>query len=499
MEKNHELALKEFEKNQLALSEQYFWDKIDGETFNKQADLLFTQAVQSGIAPSTPTRLIDVSQRDIMAYALEKKNQQLVERCFEHGYSPDNLVLYDNKKIPALSIASPNVWPLFKKYNAHFDILFFDPFREYKTTVLHQSLFPEKVKTIEWLLKETTIDINQPDGNGDTIGHCLVPLFDKEKVEIFDILKNNGFNPFQKNNKNQTPKECAEYWVQWYKNRLSSHPNDYDFQEDLYDAITMFSLWEKYENEYLQNNAHKQNKKLCYCEKFIKPHKKDIIIESSCTSEQIMNAYNFFPADSLIGLLCKKNPDHNDCIVIAKHYMSFNDFHLMIEKEKNLQQQEKVLEKEKEKLCKPLYIAYDQLKALSLQKKIDLLDSENQRKYSNRSQLSDIDKLKIATQINLAAEKHVGVTALKNQQDIIEQQLQQIKTELFSVWEAVKKQRRRIQGYYSALDFNICLGKSSYHKAVKNLLEMIPDEERHREAAKINEGLHNAYHNKKQV
>src|SRR6266702_2325316 len=59
------------------------------------------QALCAGVSPSMA---ID-SQRngyDIMAYAL-KNNVSLVNSCFEHGYSPDSLVLLGRKKTPALN------------------------------------------------------------------------------------------------------------------------------------------------------------------------------------------------------------------------------------------------------------------------------------------------------------------------------------------------------------------------------------------------------------
>ena len=485
----------QFRKKQQTL---YYQSRKNGanETINKEMENLLIQSIHSGNA--TPSTITVDSKFDILGYGIKYNYKELITYCFKQGYSPDNPVLYNGKKIPALTIASFDLFPLFKKYNAHFNIMLKD---KNHRTLLHKFMSNHN-NEIAWLLKETTIDINQPDGYGNNVGHILADSFyvgnDEKNKRTFQTIIQHGINPFQKNNDNQTPREIAYEIALDYQKRLVEDPNGINLQAFHYRALKMLSLWEKYEKEYQENSINKPVKKHCYCENFAHLNKKDIALQSTdFPLEQIQDAYSFFPQDSCIGFFCKQNPTHIDCITVAKHYLCFNNVHHLAKKRSENWSQYRILEKEKHSIGKQIAVAENQMFNLSNKAVVDLLDPEIKKKYSMIDQLPAKEQFALYDIIAQTRQDILGITPLNKQIDSINEQLQQLENEDVSGKE--KKARKKIYGYYSALDFAVCAGKSSYHRAVKNLLAMLSDEqEKYKEAAKINEGLHNAYHNKKQ-
>jgi len=260
----------------------------------------------------------------------------------------------------------------------------------------------------------------------------------------------------------------------------------------------MLSLWTDYEKEYQQNSINKPIKKYCYCENFTHLNKKDIALESAdFPLEQIQDAYNFLPSGSYIGSFCKQNSTHIDCITLAKHYICFNNVHHLAKKRSENWSKYRILEKNKQSIGKQIAVAENQMFNLSHEAVLDLLDPEIKKKYSIIDQLPSRERFDIYDAIVKIKEDILGITALNKQIDTINEQLKQLEAE--NVSDKETKARKKIYGYYSALDFAVCSGKSSYHRSIKNLLAMLSDDElKYKEAAKINEGLHNAYHNKKQ-
>jgi hypothetical protein len=487
MEKEN-MSEKEFIDKQTKLIKKYPYRSKDDKLFEEEAHQLFTQAINSGIQPSTIVAF--KHDYDIIGYAIDKKDKNLLITCFEKGYSPDSLVLYKDKKIPALAVVPSDFWPLFKKYNAHFNIMLKD---NTYGTLLHKFIPINDNHEIQWLLKETNIDINQPDGDGNTVGHILVNNAryenEKEDKELFNLLKSYGINPFQKNNTNETPKEIAQ------KNLLKSQKGMIKYQSIF---PKMLSLWEDYEKEYAQNITNKKVKKYCYCEIF-KDLKNPCLLSEGFTTDRIQDAYNFFPKDSRIGSFCKQHPTNPDCITLAKHYICFNNVDLIAEKIKIIPSQIYALEKEEKIVDKALNDSEEQYYALSKEEQLNLLEPETREKYNTRAQLSAEEEIALDKAIVDEQEKKLGIVDLKNRQNTIKNQLHQLEKELKATAQQYDEAHEKIYGYYSALDFAICSGKSAYHHAVKNLLAMIPDEqEKYIEAACINEGLHNAYNNKKQ-
>ncbi|HLJ31861.1 MAG TPA: hypothetical protein VKU36_05455 [Candidatus Babeliales bacterium] len=482
MEKEN-MSEKEFIDKQTKLIKKYPYRSKDDKLFEEEAHQLFTQAINSGIQPSTIVAF--KHDYDIIGYAIDKKDKNLLITCFEKGYSPDSLVLYKDKKIPALAVVPFDFWPLFKKYKANFNIMLKD--NRYRT-LLHKFIPTNDNHEIQWLLKETNMDINQPDGDGNTIGHIFVnnALYgnEKEDKEVFNLLKSYDIDPFQKNNDNKTPKEIAQ------KNLLASQTGMIRYQSTF---PQMLSLWEDYEKEYAQN-IHKKAKTRCYCEIFV-DLKNPCLLSEDFTTDQIQDAYNFFPQDSRIGSFCKQHPANPDCIILAKHYICFNNVDRITEKIKTIQSQINALEKEEKIVDKAL----NDSDKLSKEEKLNLLEPETREKYNKRAQLSAKEQFDLNEVIRTEQEKKLGITDLENQHDSIKDQLNQLESEFKIIRSQRDQADEKIYGYYSALDFAICSGKSAYHRAVKNLLAMIPDEqEKYIEAACINEGLHNAYNNKKQ-
>jgi hypothetical protein len=155
------------------------------------------------------------------------------------------------------------------------------------------------------------------------------------------------------------------------------------------------------------------------------------------------------------------------------------------------------LEQEKKSLYEKLHAAKTNRYSIPFEKIFPFLEQEIQEKFKIKNQLSLEEEFDLDEKIDKAQDDMFGITKLKNQLDTIDKELEQLRAE--PVWKKEKKARKKIYGYYSALDFAVCSGKSSYHRSIKNLLAMLSDDElKCKEAAKINEGLHNAYRNKKQ-
>lgn len=476
-----------FSKESNKLYRQYKQQQIKIKQFHEAINHLCRTAIASGVPPSAPMNF-GYPKHDIMAYALTNNNESLVEYCFEHGHSPNNVVLYHGKNVPALKIAPAQFWSLFKKYNANFNVLV-----KHYDTLLHRSIWDHEDKT-GWLIEETQLDINQPNGSGNTPAHTLAEKFyiGGEKNEAqFNSLAKNGFNPFQKNNDNQTPKEIAQKKKELYEKNQSIFISSQS-------ASQIVLLLEEYEEKYLQSKQQRNTQKHCYCQTFANFNKKPFSIESQdFTPEKIIDAYTFFPQDSHIGFFCKQNPTNSDSIIIAKHYISFNNVYHLTQRRCNNWNQTKELEKKKQEIIIQHNILTEQIRNMPIEEQILLLAPEIQEQFKKIDQMSFEEENNLYEILEKTQEDKFGITLLTEQLNNIRTQLKELENE--KVLKKEKQGRKKIQGYYSALDFDVCLGSSPYHQAVKNLLAMLTDHElRVIEASKINEGLHNAYHNKKQ-
>jgi hypothetical protein len=436
---------------------------------------ILQQAVCSGkIDPSYQPHLLyskeynSNDKDDIVGIAIQKEDLNLLDICLEQEYSPNDPITINKEKISILralkstpfSGKKPHllhlqIWSRLKKYNANFNMPIDDRKRTLLHDLIHDSDVPEQVSLIQWLLKETNIDINKPDVDGNTAGHIIahyhgINPYSKSKNHeaAFDIFKNNSFNPLQRNNYGQTAKDMI---------RTHSEKNQ-----------KIISLWEQYETEYKLNNPDYATNQKCYNQQ------NTINLNPIVTSQKAQKAYNFFPRDSKIGNFCKNNPLNLDCLRLAELFTAANKAYHAIVDENNISNSCSNYSKEEKILREKIYFKKDNILEKMRNKtftneELNLLDPETQKQLDNVKELGFPEK-------DVLIEKIINVIGnipfLKNELAIVEQQHQNASKEFTKA--IIKEQEccKKIEGNYQPLYFDKCQD-SWYHQSVKKLLKKV--------------------------
>ena len=451
------------------------------------------------------------NENDLVGLAIEKEDLQLLDICLEQGYSPNNPITVGKEKksiLDAINSKYPSyynklnlnlclqMWSRLKKYNADFNM----PIGDKKETLLHylvrDSNAPEKAFLIQWLLKETNLDINKPNVDGNTAGHdiayyCTVQHY-KTNEAAFDVLTNNNFNPLQRNNYGQT---TADMIYPHMKTGYNHHDKE------------MIKLWKECETEYKLNNPDYATNQKCY--------NQISTINLTITPEEAQKAYGFFPQDSTIGTFCKHNPFNQDCLQLAELFTAANTALHAIVTGNHILDSCSNYDKEETDLRKKISSITDNIsKKINnrtlTNKELNLLDPETREQLANIEQL-DFEKRHFLREkiINTIGD----IPLLENMLNAIIQKHQIASKKYTKVSIKAQDSLKRIEGNYQPLYFDHCQD-SWYHKSVKNLLKKVitnpfytkqlhqnkeidvltPEVEE--ECLKISEALYNARYNK---
>ena len=450
-------------------------------------------------------------ETDLVGLAIEKEDLELLDICLEQGYSPNNPITIDKEKKSILEAINsrfrfyykknPNlclqVWSRLKKHNADFNI----PINKQEETLLHDfihgSYLPQEALLGQWLLNNTNIDINRPDVYGNTAGHriadyCGMPSYTYEISEAaFNVLKQNNFNPLQRNNYGQTTRDMIRSYAEKDEK--------------------IITLWKEYETEYKLNNPDYATNQKCYNQKNS--------INLTITPQEAYNAYDFFPKNAKIRTFCKRNFLDHDCLQLAELFIAANEAYHAGEYKENIRKSDRSYSEEKNALKEKIYSIKDNVnitkkicdKALT-DKELNLLDLETKEQLANIEQLNFEERFFLVTKIRNVL---TNLPLLENLLTNVEQKCQIASEEYTKVNIKEQENLKRIKGNYQPLCFDNCQD-SWYHKSVKKLLKKVitnpfytkqlhqgkeidvltPEVEE--ECLKISEALYNARCNQKQ-